>query len=303
MLETSEMTKKIAAILEDDALFAVIRDTPLEEILYTDAYLTEIIEKKFYSTPEVARWFEITDAQLRYYIKPFEQYLFDDLTMNPTTATVIRLNLPAILKLRMILLLKNEYRMKGLKRLLDIHENGHIIKKQIAATTTVTAPDELANKVEMLNSILQQMMHTGLFHMKQDDETGAIEIEVNEDYFTQSIQLLTTASNEQISDIQNRIEQLTEENKQLQKQMTEINETSIKDLAVKIRERQLEKDVISTLHAEAVEQFSNQKKTGIFAKLFRSAQIELEKERFINAYLAEHLPVRLEKTMEDYHDI
>ena len=303
MLETSEMTKKIAAILEDDALFAVIRDTPLEEILYTDAYLTEIIEKKFYSTPEVARWFEITDAQLRYYIKPFEQYLFDDLTMNPTTATVIRLNLPAILKLRMILLLKNEYRMKGLKRLLDIHENGHIIKKQIAATTTVTAPDELANKVEMLNSILQQMMHTGLFHMKQDDETGAIEIEVNEDYFTQSIQLLTTASNEQISDIQNRIEQLTEENKQLQKQMTEINETSIKDLAVKIRERQLEKDVISTLHAEAVEQFSNQKKTGIFAQLFRSAQIELEKERFINAYLAEHLPVRLEKTMEDYHDI
>ncbi len=303
MIETSEITKKIVAILQDDPLFSVVKDTPLEEILYTDAYLTEIVEKKFYSTPEVASWFEITDAQLRYYIKPFEHYLFDDLTMNPTTATVIRLNLPAILKLRMILLLKNEYRMKGLKRLVGIHENGHIIRKQVAATTTVAAPDELATQVEMLNKILQQIMHTGLFHMKQDHETGAIEIEVNEDYFTQSIQLLTTESTKQISDIQNRIAQLTEENKSLQKQMTEMNDTSVKDLAVKIRERQLEQDVISTLHAEAVEQFSNQKKPGIFAKLFHSSQIELEKERFVKAYLAKHLTSCLEKTLEDYHDI
>ena len=105
MLETNGMKERIIDILQDDPLYSVLRDTPLEETFYTDPYLADIIEKKFYSTPEVASWFDITDAQLRYYIKPFEHYIFDDMTDNPTTATVIRLNLPSILKLRMILLL------------------------------------------------------------------------------------------------------------------------------------------------------------------------------------------------------
>ena len=50
----NEMKEKITEILQDDQLYAVVRDTPLEETLYTDAYLADIIEKKFYSTPEVA---------------------------------------------------------------------------------------------------------------------------------------------------------------------------------------------------------------------------------------------------------
>jgi len=48
------MKEKITEILQDDPLYAVVRDPPLEETLYTDAYLADIIEKKFYSTPEVA---------------------------------------------------------------------------------------------------------------------------------------------------------------------------------------------------------------------------------------------------------
>lgn len=302
MIEKSKIAEKIATILEDDPLFTVIQDTPLEETLYTDSYLTKIVVKKFYSTPEVAHWFDITDAQLRYYIKPFEHYLFDNATMNPTTATVIRLNFPAILRLRMILLLKNEYRMKGLKHLLGMQENGHILKKQIAATTAIAAPNELAEQVEMLQHMLQQILQTGLFHLNQDDETSATKIEVNEDYFIESMQLLTTASTQQMREIQNTIAQITEENKQLQQKMIEMSDKSEKDLAIKMRERQLEKDVICTLHEEAAEQFAKQKKTGIFAKLFRSTQIEMEKERFITAYLAEHLSIRLEKAIEDYHD-
>lgn len=302
MVETSVMKEKIVEMLQGDPLFAVVEDTPLEETLCTDAYLSEIVEKKFYSTPEVARWFDITDAQLRYYIKPFEQYLFDDLATNPTTASVIRLNLAAILKLRMILLLKNEYRMKGLKRLLDINENGYIIKKQVAATT-VAAPEELATKVEVLSSILQQIMQTGLFHMEKDDETGAIELEIDKNYFADNIQLLSTESNNQISEIHQRTEQLIEENKCLQKQITEMKESNVKDLVVKIRERQLENEVISILNAEALEQFSSQKKAGIFAKIFRSSQIKSKKEHFINQYLAEHLESRLEKILAEYHDV
>lgn len=49
---------------------------------------------------------------------------------NPTTATVIRLDFKAILKLHMILLLKDECRVKGLKQLLRINEDGHVFQTQ-----------------------------------------------------------------------------------------------------------------------------------------------------------------------------
>ena len=122
MRETIKKKKKIIDIL-------------IEETLYTDTYLADIIEKKFYSIPEVAGWFTITDAQLRYYIKPFEHYIFDNMAENPTTSNVIRLNLPAILKLRMIILLKDEYRVKGLKQLLNIPIHQH--KYLLAISTRI----------------------------------------------------------------------------------------------------------------------------------------------------------------------
>lgn len=303
MKETYEMKEKIIEILQDDPLYAVLQDTPLEETLYTDPYLADIIEKKFYSTPEVAGWFNITDAQLRYYIKPFEHYIFDDMTDNPTTATVIRLNLPSILKLRMILLLKEEYRVKGLKRLLGIEENGYIVKNHPAATTALATPDELANQVEVLNNVLHQIMQTGLFNMQQNDETGAMHITVSQDYLAQNINLLSAESTEQLSDMQDRIEKLSEESKSLQKKITELKEENKEDIVVKIRERQIENAVVVTLRTEALEQFTTQKKLGIFAKLFRPSQIELQKERFINQYLAKNLADRLQTTLTEYHNI
>lgn len=52
---TEEMKQRIQAVLIHDPLFTVVRDTPKEEVLYSDSYLAEIIEKKFYSIAEVAR--------------------------------------------------------------------------------------------------------------------------------------------------------------------------------------------------------------------------------------------------------
>ena len=71
-----------------------------------------------------------------------------------------------------------------------------------------------------------------------------------------------------------------------------MKEENKKDIVVKIRERQMENEVVATLRTEALEQFATQKKPGIFAKLFRSSQIELEKERFINQYLVENNRIR-----------
>ena len=68
----------------------------------------------------------------------------------------------------MILLLKDEYRVKGLKRLLGIDENGYIIKKQPAPTTELASPDELAKKVEVLSKVVQQMMQAVIYLSKTD---------------------------------------------------------------------------------------------------------------------------------------
>ena len=81
-----------------------------------------------------------------------------------------------------------------------------------------------------------------------------------------------------------------------------MKEENQKDIVVKIRERQIENEVVATLRTEALEQFATQKKSGIFAKLFRSSQIELEKEHFINQYLAKNLADRLQKALTDYHE-
>ena len=76
-----------------------------------------------------------------------------------------------------------------------------------------------------------------------------------------------------------------------------MQEENKKDIVVKIRERQIENEVIATLRTEALEQFATQKTSGIFAKLFHSSQIEFEKERFINQFLAKNLADRLQKAL------
>ena len=78
MEQATSIEKRIQEILANDPLFQVIKDTPTEQYFLSEPYLSELIEKKFYSTPEVASWFDITDAQLRYYIKPLEHYIFRD---------------------------------------------------------------------------------------------------------------------------------------------------------------------------------------------------------------------------------
>ena len=300
MVELSELKEKMHDILKGDPLYYVLQDTPLEETLFNDPYLTDIIEKKFYSTPEVASWFDITDAQLRYYIKPFEHYIFDEMEDTPSTATVIRLNFPSILRLRMILLLKDEYRVKGLKRLLNIDENGYIVKNRRVTTTALAQPDELSNKVEVLSNVVQQMMQTGLFNMQLDE--GAMNITINQDYLAQNIKLLSAGSTEQLGEIQERTEKIAKEQDGIKKQIQEIKVRQKVDVAIKIRERQIESNVINKLRNKALRVFMEQNKWQIFSKLFRSSHFEIEKEKYIETYIRQHLQDNLLEEFKKYNN-
>ncbi|MFJ8511865.1 hypothetical protein [Lysinibacillus xylanilyticus] len=297
MLKLNDAKEMVLGIVQHDPLFVVIQNTPSEEILYNDDYLAHIEESNHYSIAEVAGWFEITDAMLRYYIKPFEQYIFDNASNSPNTN--IRLNLPAILRLRMILLLKDEHRVRGLKNLLGIDDNGQFINHQITATTMDT--DDLANKVDVLGNVLQQMIQTGLFNIFPSEEHGALQVTLNQDFLAQKIQLVSSESDLQVEELQKETAELKQENENLQKQILELQERNVKDIVQKLRERQIENEIVSTLRTEALQQFSTENKAGFFSKMFRSSHIEMEKEQFVLSYISKHLEERLEVALNNYY--
>ncbi|MBG9456519.1 hypothetical protein ABE61_21515 [Lysinibacillus sphaericus] len=300
MLKLNNAKELVLGIVQHDPLFVVIqKNTPLVEILFNDDYLAHIEETNYYSTSEVANWFEITETKLRYYIKPFEQYIFENVSNSPNTN--IRLNLPAILRLRMILLLKDELRVKGLKLLLGIDDNGQLIKHQITATTMGT--DDLADQVVVLGNVLQQMIQTGLFNFLPDEEHGAMQVTINQDFLAQKIQLVSSESNLQVEEIQKETAELKLENEKLKQQISELQEEhSVKDIVQKIRERHIENEIVSTLRTEALQQFSIYNKAGYFRKIFRSSQIEMEKEQFVLNYISKYLEERLEVALNNYYE-
>ncbi|MGY3190553.1 DNA primase [Lysinibacillus sp. TE18511] len=299
MEQTISIEKRIQEVLANDPLFQVIQETPAEQHFLSESYLDELIEKKYYSTPEVAGWFEVTDAQLRYYIKPFEEYLFDGAATNPSTSTIIRLDFKAILKLRMILLLKDEYRVKGLKRLLCINEDGHVIKQ---TTSEVTAPKDLEGRMDTLSQALAQIMQTGLFQIEQDETTQQTQLILNEDLLQQKFKAIPPETSQKIADIQVVTEQLQKENQELKEKIDEVISSNKNDIAIRIREKHLEQTILNRLQNEALKRYAAEKKGKLFGKLFRSTQIEIEKKQFITDYIEEHFSKQLTQALHEYHE-
>ena len=297
MLKVNDAKEMVLGIVQDDPLFVALQHTPLEESLYNDEYLADIDETNHYTIAEIAGWFHITDAMLRYYLKPFEQYIFDNAT--PNVNGNIRLDLPAILRLRMILLLKDEYRVKGIKLLLGIDDNGQLLKHQITATTMDSG--DLSHKIDVLGNVLQQMIQTGLFQILPDEKHGTLQVNINQEFLAENIQRLSSDSALQFEEIQKETSELKQENENLQQQITELQENSVKEIVQKIRERHIENEIVSTLRTEALQQFSMNNQVSFFKRMFRTSQIEMEKEQFVLNYISSHLEERLEVALNDYY--
>jgi len=62
----------------------------------------------------------------------------------------------------------------------------------------------------------------------------------------------------------------------------------------------VEMDETYFLYSEKGSRHIQGRTSGIFAKLFHSSQIEFEKERFINQYLAKNLADCLQKALTEY---
>lgn len=180
----AEIRELVLSYVEGDPLYEVLKDTPQEEILFSDDYLKDIIEKKGYPMLEIAEWFNISDGQLRYYLRPFHDYIFEENgTVHSSINNVLRLNIGSILKLRMLILLKEEYRVKGLKQLLGLDGEGYFAKPSPVSSQREVAFyddnefDDLKDEVERLQKVMQAIFKTGLFKLSGSPENPQIEID------------------------------------------------------------------------------------------------------------------------------
>ncbi|MCM3358173.1 hypothetical protein [Psychrobacillus sp. MER TA 171] len=170
-MEIKEKIEHIKENLKFDPLFEVIQNAKLEDELFQEEFLQEIDIKKHYGTVKIAEWFSMSDSGLRYYIKPFPYYLFDEDA--PNTDTAYRLSFISIIKLKMITMLKDEYKIKGLERLIG---GAHI---SYSDTTTLPTKNPFEPQIEKLASIVEQITKTGLFQIEENKEELNISLSDN----------------------------------------------------------------------------------------------------------------------------
>lgn len=283
----------LVKFIQSDSLYEVVKDTSLEEILFTEDYLLTLEEKRWYSTPEVADWFGINDGQLRYYIKPFHEYLFTKDT--PSSSTAYRLNIESILKLRMILLLKDEYRVKGLQRLVGLGE-GYVEKKD-EQTSDIAIKVDLEKQVENLTKMMQQILKTGLFELKHGENSS--ELVIRNEYLTEQMNLVIE-NDKTISKVRLNAEEMAKDNADLQLQLSNLRKN---DIAIRMKERRIELEITSDIKAEALQKWNEKNKRGLFSIIFHGSRIEIEKEMFIQAYLQEHFEERFSNVLNEYHNL
>lgn len=176
MLKNEDQISRIQNLLKNDPLFTILLETNTDNLLFEDEYLTEINETISYSTPKIAEWFDSNDAQLRYYLKHFHDYIFKGEVI--IAENIYRLYFTSILRLRMILLLKDEYKVKGLKRLIGV-EGTPYPDKPVPEDLSQDIKDN-TERIKELGQIVQSMANSGIFQLVKDPESEETKILINE---------------------------------------------------------------------------------------------------------------------------
>lgn len=163
----------IQKVLKDDPLFKAVVSRGYDKELFSDSYLEDINTAGTYGTVKVAEWFNVSDSQLRYYIKPNIAYLVEEGT--PVNEFAYRLTFTAVLKLRMMLLLKDDYKMKGLELL--ISEEAIVSQKPESLTTNDS------KILENISKSVKEIASSGLFDIKIDEHSSEPIINLNANFF------------------------------------------------------------------------------------------------------------------------
>lgn len=272
-----EIKDVVQRLLPNDKLYEVIKDSPEEEKLYEAEYFSEIVEKQHYSTIQVAEWFGINDGQIRYYIKPFHEYIFEEEDDDPSTPTAIRLGFTAILKLHMIIILKDRYRIGGIKKLLGIDGEGYIVRGNKVQPKNEILPTDnsVQEQLDTLTTMMETVINSGLF--KQTEE--GLKPSINLQDISEQIEQIRRDSEKKLED---SIKTMLPAPKNEQQVRAERTDQMIATTRLRLK---LEEEAIAEWSKLPEEKRTKQ--TGIFFK--KREEDLVERDKFIRDYLLQKL--------------
>lgn len=296
MRSEEEVREMVLSYIKEDKLYRVIKDTPHEQILFSDEYLKTIVEKRLYPLADIAEWFNTSDGSLRYYLKPFEVYIFqDDGIVSGQTNNVLRLSVQSVLRLRMLNLLRKEYRVKGLKQLLGLDGEGYVTKAAPISSSREVGSfgnedhdekfEELQDQIETMANMLSGIMKSGLFTVSTEGDKTQIVLNEQIQLITQNVEQAETLKLE-LSNKENELKKMEDETRE-------------KYLSVSAKLNKLE--LTQKYRLEALKLWKERNKYGVWAKLTKSDQIELERTQFIDDYVNTRLKevIKSENKLEE----
>lgn len=169
--------------IKHDPLFEHIQGTSREDELFGPELFDEegnciLEEKRLYPTSQVTRLFsEVNkDSTLRYYVKPMIDYVFKDIPS--ANGNTYRFDILAIVRVKMILLLKDDFQVPGLQKLVGI--TGDIVREERRPPQGELMDERMRRLFELLGAIDQSES------LSLDmDEDGKVTLEIDPEKFAE----------------------------------------------------------------------------------------------------------------------
>jgi len=217
-----DLHARIPHELEHDPLYEILKERPDQyEELFRSEFLDQIDVSTWYSVTQVGQILAdpetkkaVPASSLKHYIDNMFEYVVPE--EGPNTKS-IRLNYLSIVKLKMIWLLKKEFRLSGLQS-----EVG--ILGKVENTNKASAPENNQYSEDM-----QKIMQINQFLLQQffdQDEKGNYEMKQPVKQLLDSPHLLTTGENleEGLNQVKQELQQERSEKEELEKKLNQFEE-------------------------------------------------------------------------------
>lgn len=97
-----------------DPLYNLLKRKNKLKLIFDNEYITKLEKLTWYTTTSVAPMCNTTVSKVQYYLRNFLEYL--EIEESPSTGNAFKIDYKGVIRLKMIIILKDEYRIKGLKQ-------------------------------------------------------------------------------------------------------------------------------------------------------------------------------------------
>lgn len=230
----SDFILKVQSELEFDSLYQLIVERePLRRELMREDFLNELGKDlhRWYSVSEAGKVIggdkKIPPSSLNYYIENLKEYIIPG---DAPSNKYVRLNYLSLLKLKMVLLLKDEFRLNGLKAEVGITGNPKNVVNQTSNDSNLPSTDfdndleERLQKLEVMNEMLLNLLVE-----KGEDDRPQLK-KALQSLLNSENRLLEGESSlaSQLEEQQLLIENLTKENEKLKERIDKTEEAAQK---------------------------------------------------------------------------